>query len=35
MILRGYYGAEGSKDSSSFHIRPRAYAKEEKLPEVE
>ena len=35
MILRGYYGAKGSKDSDPFHIRPKAYAKDEELPEDE
>ena len=35
MILRGYYGAKGSKNSGPFHIRPKAYAEEEELPEDE
>ena len=35
MILRGYYGAKGSKDSGPFHIKPKAHAKEEEVPEVE
>ena len=35
MILRGYCGAKGSKDSSLFHIRPKAYAEEEELPKDE
>ena len=35
MILRGYYGAKGSKDSDPFHIRPKAYAKDEELPKDE
>ena len=35
MILRGYCGAKGSKDSDLFHIKPKAYAKEEELLENE
>ena len=35
MILRGYCGAKGSKDSGPFHIKPKAYAKEEEIPENE
>ena len=35
MILRGYCGAKGAKDSSPFHIKPKAYAEEEELPEDE
>ena len=35
MILRGYCGAKWSKDSGPFHIRPKAHAKEEELPEDE
>ena len=35
MILRGYCGAKGSKDSDPFHIRPKAYAKDEELPKDE
>ena len=35
MILRGYCGAKGSKDSGPFHIKPKAHAKEEEVPEVE
>ena len=35
MILRGYYGAKGSKDSGPFHIRPKAHAKEEEMLEDE
>ena len=35
MILRGYYGAKGSKDSGPFHIKPKAHAKEEEVPEDE
>ena len=32
MILRGYCGAKGSKDSDPFHIKPKAHAEEEELP---
>ena len=35
MILRGYYGAKGSKDSGPFHIKPKAHAKEKEVPEDE
>ena len=35
MILRGYCGAKGSKDSGPFHIRPKAHAEEEESPEDE
>ena len=35
MILRGYCGAKWSKDSGPFHIRPKAHAEEEELPEDE
>ena len=35
MILRGYYGAKGSKDSSPFHIRPKTHVEEEEFPEDE
>ena len=34
-ILRGYCGAKGSGDSSSFDIKPKAHAKEEEVPENE
>ena len=34
-ILRGYCGAKGSRDSSSFDIKPKAHAKEEEVPENE
>ena len=34
-ILRGYYGAKGFRDSSPFHIKPKAYAEEEEMPEDE
>ena len=34
-ILRGYCGAKGSKDSGSFHIKPKAHAEEEEMPEDE
>ena len=35
MILRGYCGAKGFKDSDPFHIKPKAHAEEEELPEDE
>ena len=35
MILRGYCGAKGSRDSSPFHIKPKAHAEEEEMPEDE
>ena len=35
MILRGYCGTKGSKDSDPFHIKLKAYTKEEELPEDE
>ena len=35
MILRGYCGAKGSKDSGPFHIRSKAHAEKEELPEDE
>ena len=35
MILRGYCGAKGSKDSGPFHIKTKAHAKEEEVPEDE
>ena len=31
--MKYIYGAKGSKDSSPFHIRPKAHAEEEELPE--
>ena len=34
-ILRGYCGAKGSGDSGPFHIKPKAHAKEEEMPEDE
>ena len=34
-ILRGYYGAKGSRDSDPFHIKPKAHAEEEEMPEDE
>ena len=34
-ILRDYYGAKGSRDSDSFHIKPKAHAEEEEMPEDE
>ena len=33
MILRGYYGAKGSRNSSPFHIKPKAHAEEEEMLE--
>ena len=35
MILRGYCGAKGSRDSDPFHIKPKTYAEEEEVPEDE
>ena len=35
MILRGYCGAKGSKDSGPFRIRSKAHAEKEELPEDE
>ena len=32
MILKGYCGAKGSKDSGPFHIKTKAHAEEEELP---
>ena len=32
-ILRGYYGAKGFRDSGPFHIKPKAHAEEEEMPE--
>ena len=34
-ILRGYCGAKGSRDSSAFHIKPKANAEEEEMSEDE
>ena len=34
-ILRGYCGAKGSRDSGPFHIKPKAHAEEEEMPEDE
>ena len=31
-ILRGYYGAKGSRDSGPFDIKPKAYVEEEEVP---
>ena len=28
-----YYGAKGSRDSDPFHIKPKAHAEEEEIPE--
>ena len=33
MILRGYCGAKGFWDFGPFHIKPKAYAEEEEMPE--
>ena len=35
MILRGYCGAKGSRDSDPFHIKPKTHAEEEEVPEDE
>ena len=35
MILRSYCGAKGSRDSGPFHIKSKAYTKEEEMPEDE
>ena len=35
MILRVYCGAKGFRDSSPFHIKPKAHAEEEEMPEDE
>ena len=35
MILRGYCGAKGFRDSSPFHIKPKTYAEEEEVSEDE
>ena len=35
MILRGYYGVKGSRDSNPFHIKPKAHAEEEEVSEDE
>ena len=34
-ILRGYCGVKGFRDSDPFHIKPKAYAEEEEMPEDE
>ena len=34
-ILRGYCGAKESRDSGPFHIKPKAHAEEEEMPEDE
>ena len=34
-ILRGYCGAKGSGDPDPFHIKPKAHAEEEEMPENE
>ena len=33
--LRGYCGAKGSGDPDPFHIKPKAHAEEEEMPENE
>ena len=35
MILKGYCGAKGSRDSGLFHIKPKVHAEEEKVPDDE
>ena len=35
MILRGYCGAKGSRDSDPFHIKPKTYTEEEEVPKDE
>ena len=35
MILRGYCGAKGFRDSDPFHIKPKTYAEEEEVLEDE
>ena len=35
MILRGYCGAKGSRDSGPFQIKPKVHAKEEEMSEDE
>ena len=35
MILRGYCGVKGSRDSGPFHIKPKAHADEEEMSEDE
>ena len=35
MILKGYCGTKGSRDSGPFHIKPKAYAKEEEMSKNE
>ena len=35
MILRGYCGAKGSRDSDPFHIKPKTHVEEEEVPEDE
>ncbi len=34
-ILKGYCGAKGSEDPGPFHIKPKAHAEEEEVPEDE
>ena len=35
MILRGYCGAKGFRDSGPFYIKPKTYAEEEEVLEDE
>ena len=35
MILRGYCGAKGFRDSGPFHIKPKTHAEEEEVLEDE
>ena len=35
MILRGYCGVKGSRDSDPFHIKPKTHVEEEEVPEDE
>ena len=34
-ILRGYYGAKGSRNSGPFHIKPKVHTKEEEVSDDE
>ena len=34
-ILRGYYGAKGSRNSGPFHIKPKVHTEEEKMSKDE
>ena len=35
IILKGYCGAKGSRNSDPFHIKPKVHAEEEEMPEDE